>query len=88
MLRNVSGQTGDTHLACHVVEDAAVELDAGRLTRDLHRDVDLDHLVHLDADEIGVNQVSLDGIDLVFLDHHVPPRLLLRQPQLENRVDA
>ena len=88
MLGNVARQTGDTHLACHVIEDTAVELHTRRLARNLDRHIDLDHLVHLNADEIRVNQVPLDGVDLVFLDHHVAPGVLLRQAELENRVDA
>jgi len=44
-----------------VVQNAAVELDARRLARGLHRTSTSITFIHLDAHKIGVNQVPGPG---------------------------
>ena len=63
-------------LAMHEVDHAALGLDALGFAGQVHRHGDAQHLVHRHAIEVGVQQLVLDRMELVFLDQHarVAPR--------------
>ena len=74
VLRNVGRQALDLDLAADELEDAALLLDALRLALDDDRNGDLEHAVHRDAVEVGVQQLVRDRIELVLLhEHRVSP---------------
>ena len=64
VLGNVGRQALDLDLAADELEDAALLLDALRLALDDHRNRDLQHAVHRDAVEVGVQQLVRDRIEL------------------------
>src|SRR6185436_6942921 len=67
-LRDVGGQTLDLQLAGDEVEDAALGLDPDRRAVDLDGDVELQRLVEGDLVEVGMEQPSLDRLDLALLE--------------------
>ena len=75
-----SGMSAGRHsmhdLAMHEVDDAALGLDALGLAGQMHRHRHAQDLVHRHAIEVGVQQLVLDRVELVFLHEHLarPPR--------------
>ena len=82
-----AGQALDHDLAVHEVHDGALGLDALGFARQMDRHRELEQLVHRHAIEIGVEQLVVDGVQLVFADQHAR---VARAVELERdqRVDA
>ena len=89
VLGNVARQHFDLDLAVHEVDDAALLLDALGLALEDDRDRDRQHLVHRDLIEVGVEQLVVDRIELIFLDEHRVSRLgPVDSLEADERVDA
>jgi hypothetical protein len=86
VLRNLGRQHLDLDLAVHEVDDASLLLDPLRLSLQHDGDGDGDGLVHRDLVEVGVEQLVIDGVELVLLDEHA--RVAAVELQADERVHA
>ena len=69
--RDVARQTFDLDLAQHLLQNAALQLDAGGFALEHDRNAHAQNLVHGDALQVHMQQRTLDGLKLPVHDHHL-----------------
>ena len=69
--RNVCRQALDLDLAQHLLQYAALQLDAGSLALQQDRHADDEQFVHSDALQVHMQQRALDRLMLPVDDHHL-----------------
>ena len=81
--RDLLGQAADRKAPVHLAQDPA-EDDARRLSLAEERDLDVDRLVQLDLDEVGMQRLAGHGVYRVFAEQH--RELLVLDGELDHGV--